>query len=83
MSCRVLGRGVEAAFLAAVHSEATSRLGVDAMVVDYAPSAKNAPIREFLDGSGLARHDEDGGATYVASAASAPTAPSHVALSAG
>jgi FkbH-like protein len=83
MSCRVLGRGVEAAFLAAVHSEATSRLGVDAMVVDYAPSAKNAPIREFLDGSGLARHDEDGGATYVASAGSAPTAPSHVALSAG
>lgn len=45
MSCRVLGRGVEAATLEVVAAEA-ARLGATALVGDYIASEKNAMVRD-------------------------------------
>ncbi|MCQ8242170.1 HAD-IIIC family phosphatase [Rhizosaccharibacter radicis] len=59
MSCRVLGRGVEQATLAAVAAEA-ARAGGDALIGLFAPSAKNGMVREHYDRLGFIRVEADG-----------------------
>jgi len=48
MSCRVLGRGLEQAFLYAVAREAISA-GVSKLCIDFIPTEKNKPAAEFVE----------------------------------
>ena len=48
MSCRVLGRGVEKAFLAGIAEEAVKG-GIQKLSIAFEPTEKNAPAKEFLD----------------------------------
>lgn len=52
LSCRVLGRGVEASLLAAVAREA-EREGASEVVASYIPTAKNALAASFLPDHGF------------------------------
>ncbi|MDE3177606.1 MAG: HAD family hydrolase [Pseudomonadota bacterium] len=52
MSCRVLGRGVEAAILAILVSEARRR-GVTELIGEFIPSAKNGMVAKHYDGLGF------------------------------
>jgi len=64
MSCRVLGRGVEDAFLVHCLLRARER-GARTAVGRYRPTAKNAQVREFFPARGFAAAGEDAeGATY-------------------
>ncbi|MER5213936.1 SDR family NAD(P)-dependent oxidoreductase [Streptomyces sp. NPDC002838] len=67
MSCRVLGRGVEHAFLAAVARE-LSEAGVTELVAPYVPSERNTPVRRFFDSvlGGFAGSGEDDRTVYRA-----------------
>lgn len=58
MSCRVLGRGVEQACLNVLVEQA-GRLGYDALVGEYLPTAKNAMVKEHYPNLGFAP-DGDG-----------------------
>ena len=55
MSCRVLGRQVEAATLMLIAQEAR-RLGATRLVGEYRPSAKNDMVREHYQRLGFTRH---------------------------
>ena len=57
LSCRVLGRGVETALLAALAQEARMD-AADDLVASFIPSAKNAPASTFLPDHGFHREDE-------------------------
>ncbi len=48
MSCRVLGRGIEETFLASIARRAESE-GVEAINIDFVPTEKNKPAKDFLD----------------------------------
>ncbi|MFN2431250.1 MAG: HAD-IIIC family phosphatase [Gemmatimonadota bacterium] len=60
VSCRVLGRGVEQAFLAEMAGRARS-LGAARLVAEFRPGPRNAPAREFLMRSGFAPLGAPGG----------------------
>jgi FkbH-like protein len=63
MSCRVLGRGVEAATLALVVS-AAQRLGATRLIGEYLPTKKNGMVREHFPKLGFAAlSEEPNGAT--------------------
>lgn len=47
MSCRVLGRGIEQAFLAAILLN-LNKIGVGSLVAEYIPTAKNGMAKDFL-----------------------------------
>ena len=53
LSCRALGRGVEHAMLARLARDAQQR-GLDELVIDFQPSPKNQPARQFLEQLGMA-----------------------------
>ena len=58
LSCRVMGRTVEDAFLAAVvHETNASRL-----VGEYRPTAKNVPVKDLYEKLGFAHLRDDGDA---------------------
>jgi predicted enzyme involved in methoxymalonyl-ACP biosynthesis len=60
MSCRVIGREIEAAFLDAI-AEALAKRGAKRLVGLYRPTAKNAIVRDFYPSLGFAAAgDEDG-----------------------
>ncbi|MDN3268137.1 SDR family NAD(P)-dependent oxidoreductase [Streptomyces sp. MA15] len=67
MSCRVLGRGVEHAFLAAVARE-LAEAGVSELVAPYVPSERNTPVRRFFDSvlGSFAEPGDDGRVVYRA-----------------
>jgi FkbH-like protein len=52
MSCRVIGRGAEGAFLHALLRH-LSELGVDTVVAEFIATAKNAPAKSFLSEHGF------------------------------
>jgi predicted enzyme involved in methoxymalonyl-ACP biosynthesis len=52
MSCRVLGRGVESAFLAAVADDAAAA-GAVRLVGRYEPTRKNAQVATFYTAHGF------------------------------
>ncbi len=54
MSCRVIGRRAESAFLEALLGH-LARLGVRQVIGDYVPSAKNRLVEAFLPGHGFLR----------------------------
>jgi len=54
LSCRVLGRGVEPRVLEEMKRITASR-GCREMQILYQPTARNVPVREFLEGSGFQR----------------------------
>ena len=58
MSCRVLGREVEAAMLAILVDEARRR-GATELIGEYIPSAKNGMVRQHYDGLGFRRVEGD------------------------
>jgi len=62
MSCRVLGRQVEAATLDLVVAEAR-RLGATGLIGQYRPSAKNAMVQDHYARLGFAPHADDGSYT--------------------
>jgi FkbH-like protein len=76
LSCRILGREVETAFLAALAREA-GRRGRREMVARYVPTARNAPAADFLPRHGFAR---DPAGRWMAALAAIPPVPGHVTL---
>jgi FkbH-like protein len=79
LSCRILGREVETAFLAALARAAGGRDRRE-IVARYVPTAKNAPAADFLPRHGFAR-DPAGG--WKAALAAIPPVPGHVTLAVG
>jgi FkbH-like protein len=65
MSCRVMGRDVESAFLSSVEMDLRGAGAAEAESV-YLPTAKNEVVRDFWDKMGYERVDEsdDGGVSY-------------------
>jgi FkbH-like protein len=59
MSCRVLGRGVEDAFLADLAARAISR-GAEILTGRYAATAKNAQVATFYGDRGFRSTDDNG-----------------------
>jgi FkbH-like protein len=59
MSCRVIGYGVETAFLAAVVAGARAQ-GISAVVGEYIATKKNAPARDFYSKHGFVAEDAGG-----------------------
>jgi len=57
LSCRVLGRGVETALLAALAEEARTE-GAGHLIASFIPTAKNAPAASFLSDHGFSPEDE-------------------------
>jgi FkbH-like protein len=57
LSCRVLGRGVETALLAALAQEARME-AADYLEASFIPTAKNAPASTFLPDHGFQAEDE-------------------------
>jgi FkbH-like protein len=53
MSCRVIGYGIETAFLSAIATEALGE--VRALVGEFVPTKKNAPARDFYPRHGFVR----------------------------
>jgi len=76
LSCRVLGREVETAFLSALARAAAVR-GCRTMVGRFVPTAKNAPAADFLPRHGFARAETG---EWTAAAAAIPAVPRHVTL---
>jgi FkbH-like protein len=52
LSCRVIGRKVETAFLARIATDAKKQ-GVSALVGKYVPTPKNAPVKNFYSSHGF------------------------------
>ena len=52
LSCRILGKGIETAFLKSVLSELRES-GCDTVRADYYPTAKNGQVAEFYDHNGF------------------------------
>jgi FkbH-like protein len=81
LSCRILGRRIEHAFLAACLEELRAA-GVRRVEAAFRPSAKNAICEGFLAEVGFAETDSDETQTSYAIDLSggAPAVPAHVAL---
>jgi FkbH-like protein len=62
LSCRVIGRGVEAAMLAYLCEAATER-GLAAVTGELIPTAKNVPVRKLFEENGFTRTAEDAAGT--------------------
>jgi FkbH-like protein len=52
LSCRVIGRKVETAFLAKIVADAKEQ-GVSTLVGEYVPTPKNAPVKNFYSSHGF------------------------------
>ena len=79
MSCRVLGRGVETAFLAALVAELAGR-GCTSLTGRYAPTVKNQLVERLLPDHGFAATGDGG---YLLDAAAGIAAPPHVEIAHG
>jgi FkbH-like protein len=76
MSCRILGREVETAFLAALARAARERQRRE-IVARYVATAKNTPAADFLPRHGFA---PDGTGRWTAAVEAVPPVPGHVTL---
>jgi FkbH-like protein len=81
LSCRVLGRGVEAAFVSAVSGMAARR-GGSRLTARFVRTAKNGAFEGFLEQHGFRRVGEEAG-IWTAAISDVRSAPAHVALTAG
>mgnify|MGYP001052224790 CR=1 FL=1 len=59
MSCRVIGRKVETAFLAKIVADARKK-GISTIVGDYIPTQKNAPVKGFYSDHGFEKFQQEG-----------------------
>jgi FkbH-like protein len=59
LSCRVIGRKVETAFLAAIVADAKKQ-GVSMLVGEYIPTQKNFPVRGFYSSHGFTKLSKEG-----------------------
>lgn len=59
MSCRVIGRKVETAFLAKIVADARKK-GISTIVGEYIPSQKNAPVKGFYSDHGFEKFQQEG-----------------------
>lgn len=57
LSCRIMGRGAETAFLSFIADQARF-LGVESLVAEFIPSAKNMPASGFLNSSGFSQEGD-------------------------
>ncbi|MBF0214940.1 MAG: HAD-IIIC family phosphatase, partial [Magnetococcales bacterium] len=81
LSCRVLGRGVEFAILSGLREHAR-QLGVTRLVAEYRPTAKNPPIRAFLEQSPLREESTtEAGTLFGADCDALPATAAHARLS--
>ncbi|MDR1514747.1 MAG: HAD-IIIC family phosphatase [Synergistaceae bacterium] len=74
MSCRVMGRGVESAFLSAIEQDLRDA-GVSEIEALYQPTGKNEAVRDFWEKMGylVTGRTENGGVKYALSADAAPS----------
>ncbi|MFI0897252.1 HAD-IIIC family phosphatase [Streptomyces sp. NPDC020983] len=83
LSCRVFGRGIEQATLSTLLRHAAGH-GATAVVGRYAPTRKNAKLRDFLPANGFTVTGEQAGATlYRHDLVSIAAVPGHLTLDAG
>jgi predicted enzyme involved in methoxymalonyl-ACP biosynthesis len=76
MSCRVLGRGVETAFLAGVATALRASAGDPAAIIGtYVPTAKNAAVSGLYAAHGF---DATGDDTWTLPADRSIEAPAHI-----
>jgi predicted enzyme involved in methoxymalonyl-ACP biosynthesis len=61
MSCRVIGRQIEAAFLETLKAHLAGK-GVKRIVGSYCPTAKNAIVRDLYPSMGFASAGQEDGA---------------------
>jgi len=59
MSCRVIGRGAETAFLAKIVADAKKN-GVTTLIGEYVPTRKNEPANSFYRNHGFKKFQEQG-----------------------
>jgi FkbH-like protein len=59
LSCRVIGRKVETAFLAAIVADAKKE-GVSMVVGEYIPTQKNSPVKNFYSSHGFEKLSREG-----------------------
>ena len=66
LSCRILGKGIEIAFIKKILS-VLKEDGVKSVRAHYSPTAKNAQVKEFYDKCGFpcVTEESDGKKTYV------------------
>jgi FkbH-like protein len=74
MSCRVLGRGVEEAFLHAIARTAAEK-GATSVVAPFVPGPRNQVIKDFLERVGFSEFKPD---VWKIAVDKMPTLPSHV-----
>jgi FkbH-like protein len=74
MSCRVLGRGVEEAFLHWI-AESAARQGARTLVAPYVQGPRNGQVLDFLTRSGFDRVEPD---LWKLAIAELPPLPRHV-----
>lgn len=81
LSCRVLGRGVERAILSALRHHGLEQ-GLDTLEATFRPSAKNAPVREFLSTDSLLHplRESPEEIVFGAPLANLPETPTHATL---
>jgi len=58
LSCRVLGRGIEAAIIAEL-GRYCQKEGISKIAADYYPTKKNQPVADFLEKNGWQKTEED------------------------
>ena len=79
MSCRVLGRGVETAFLSALASEAAAGRGATRLVGRYEPTRKNSQVAGFYTAHAF-EPAGDPGSFHLDLVGSRPAKPVHIDL---
>ena len=80
LSCRVIGRTIETAFLAALASDAR-RAGANVLLGRFVPTKKNAPAKDYFKSHGFAMIEEkDGVSTWELPLERAPAPPPWIEL---
>jgi FkbH-like protein len=59
LSCRVIGRKIETAFLATIVADAKKQ-GVSMLVGEYIPTPKNTPVKDFFSSHGFKKLSKEG-----------------------
>lgn len=63
LSCRILGKGIENAFLKSILNHLKD-IGIKEVEAEFIPSAKNAQVVNFYDGNGFTLTEESEGKKY-------------------
>jgi len=79
MSCRVLGRGVEDAFLADLAARAIAR-GAEIMTGRYVATAKNAQVTTFYADRGFRSTDDNGTCWELDLSGQRPAVPAWITI---